>query len=317
VSERNGVDLVDVEAFLRVVEAGGFARAADRIGLAKSILSRRVSRLEARLGAKLLTRTARGVQPTHVGEAYAARATNVLAELESAAELVAEAVQQIAGPVRLSAPLTFGVRHLAPALAEFAALHPKVELDVSLDDKVVDLVGGGFDLAVRIGDLPDSQLVARRVAPVRAAVLASPAWIAAHGRPQHPRDLEGCDMLVYSNPGGGDLWRFPDGNGHIAVKGRTRLRADNGDLLRDAAIAGLGVVVLPNFIASCAIGRGELEVLLPDHPLPATGLHLVMPPGRALTARVRALVDHLAAAFGPEPAWDPCWEARPGAKVKA
>lgn len=307
-SDRGGVDLVDVEAFLRVVEAGGFARAADRTGLAKSILSRRVSRLEARLGAKLLTRTARGVQPTHVGEAYAARANNILAELESAAELVQDAVQQIAGPVRLSAPLTFGVRHLAPALADFALAHPKVELDVCLDDKTVDLVGGGYDLAVRIGDLPDSQLLARRVAPVRAAVLASPAWIARHGRPAHPRDLEGCDMLVYSNPGGGDLWRFPDGDGHVAVKGRTRLRADNGDLLRDAAIAGLGVVVLPTFIAGEAIEAGTLEVLLRDYPPRQTSMHIVMPPGRALTARVRALVDFLVARFGPEPAWDPCWK---------
>lgn len=307
--ERSKVDLVDVEAFLQVVEAGGFARAAERTGLAKSILSRRVTRLEGRLGAKLLTRTARGVQPTHVGEAYAAKAAGVLHELESAAELVQDAVQQIAGPIRLSAPLTFGVRHMAPALADFAAAHPKVELDVSFTDKVIDLVGGGYDLAVRIGDLPDSQLLARRVAPVRSAVLASPAWIAAHGCPEHPRDLEGCDMLVYANPGrnAGELWRFPDGAGHIAIRGRTRLRADNGDLLREAAVAGLGAVILPTFIASPAIESGALEILLPRHPLPETGLHLVMPPGRALTARVRALVDHLATRFGPEPGWDPCW----------
>ena len=308
--EHTRVDLADVDAFLRVLDARGFARAAERMGLAKSILSRRVSRLETRLGAKLLTRTARGVQPTPVGEAYATRAANSLAELEAAAEHVADAVSRVAGPIRLAGPLSFGVRHLAPALADFAAAHPGVELDVSLDDKTVDLLAGGWDLAVRIGDLPDSQLVARRVAPVRAAVLAAPAWIAAHGRPAHPRDLEGCDMLCYSNPGrhnAGDTWRFPDGNGEVVVRGRTRLRADNGGLLRDAAACGLGVVVLPTFIASEAVASGALEILLPDHPLPATALHLVMPPGRATTARVRALVDFLAARFGPEPAWDPCW----------
>src|ERR1700709_145133 len=151
--ERSSVDLLDVLAFVRVVETGAFSRAAERMGMAKSILSRRVARLEEQLGARLLPRSAQGAQPTDVGQAYFERAANILAELEAAEEVVAEAVTQIAGPLRLSAPLSFGVQHLAPALAEFAAEHPRVELDISFEDRPVDLVAGGYDLAIRIGAL--------------------------------------------------------------------------------------------------------------------------------------------------------------------
>jgi len=307
--ERSSVDLLDVLAFVRVVETGAFARAAERMGISKSILSRRVARLEEGLGAKLLTRTAQGAQPTDIGQAYFQRAANILVELEAAQEIVAEQVTQVAGPLRLSAPLSFGTQYLAPALSDFARLHPKVELDVSLEDKTVDLVGGGYDLAVRIGNLQDSALVARRIAPVRAVVLASPDYLAERGRPTHPRDLNDHDLLTYANAPSGQQWRFKIGNKVEFVRGRTRLRADNGEMLREAACAGLGVVILPTFIASGAINSGKLEVILGDYPLPENGLHVVMPPGRATTARVRALVEFLAGRFGPEPDWDPCWRA--------
>lgn len=317
--ERSSVDLMDVLAFVRVVETGAFARAAERMGMSKSILSRRVARLEEQLGAKLLTRTAQGAQPTDIGEAYFARASNILADLDAAREVVADAVTQVAGTIRLAAPLSFGTEHLAPAIADFAKMHPKVELDISLDDRTVDLVGGGFDLAVRIGALPDSSLIARRIAPVRAAVLASPDYLAARGRPGHPRDLNDHDLLFYANPGRGNQWRFKIDGRWEYVRGSARLRADNGELLREAACAGLGIVILPTFIASPAIASGKLEVILADYPLEESGLHVVMPPGRATTARVRALVEFLAARFGPEPAWDPCWDAesRPPAKKEA
>lgn len=304
--ERSSVDLLDVLAFVRVVETGAFARAAERMGISKSILSRRVARLEAQLGAKLLTRTAQGAQPTDIGQAYFERAANILVDLEAAREVVADAVTQIAGPIRISAPLSFGTQYLGPALADFVRLHPRVELDVSLDDRTVDLVGGGFDLAVRIGNLKDSALIARRIAPVRAAVLASPDYLDRHGRPESPRDLNDHDLLDYANVGRGNQWRFKVGGKWETVQGRTRFRANNGELLREAAIAGLGIVILPTFIASPAIGSGKLEVILRDHPLEDSGLHLVMPPGRAATARMRALIDFLAARFGPEPDWDPC-----------
>ena len=310
--ERSSVDLVDVLAFVRVVETGAFARAAERMGISKSILSRRVARLEEQLGARLLTRSAQGAQPTDIGQAYYARASNILVDLEAAREVVAEAVTQVAGTIRMSAPLSFGSQHLAPALADFARLHPKVELDVSLDDRTIDLVGGGYDLAVRIGKLPDSALIARRIAPVRAAVLASPDYLAERGRPEAPRDLNDHDLLLYANSGRGNQWRFKVNGRWEYVHGHIRFRADNGELLREAACAGLGIVILPSFIAAPAIESGALEVLLRDYPLDENGLHVVMPPGRATTARVRALVDFLAARFGPEPDWDPCWMADAG-----
>ena len=308
--ERSNVDLLDVLSFVRVAETGAFARAGERMGISKSIVSRRVARLEEQLGAKLLTRTATGASPTDIGQAYFERASNILADLEAAQEVVAEAVTQVAGPIRLSAPLSFGTQYLAPALADFAKLHPKVELDVSLEDRKVDLIGGGYDLALRIGRLADSSLIARKITAVRAAVLASPDYLDARGRPGIPSDLNGHDLLFYANAGMGQQWRFKIGGRWETVRGPVRLRADNGELLREAACAGLGIVILPTFIAAPAIETGKLEVVLRDYPIDESGLYVVMPPGRAATARVRALVDFLVGRFGPEPAWDPCWPAR-------
>jgi len=310
--ERSSVDLLDVLAFVRVAETGAFARAAERMDISKSILSRRVARLEQQLGAKLLTRTAQGATPTDIGQAYYERASNILAELEAAQEIVADAVTQIAGPIRITAPLSFGTQHLAPALADFARAHPKVELDVSLDDRTVDLLGGGYDMAVRIGNLADSALIARKIAPVRGVVVASPKYLNERGRPQHPRDLAGHDLLFYANIPTYEQWRFRVGNRWEHVKGQSRFRANSGEMLREAACAGLGIVIMPSFIASSAIRSGGLEVILRDFPLEEIGLHLVMPPGRASTARMRVLIDFLAARFGPEPSWDPCWMAEGG-----
>jgi DNA-binding transcriptional LysR family regulator len=307
--ERSNVDLMDVLAFVRVVETGSFARAGGRMDMSKSILSRRVARLESHLGAKLLTRTSQGAHPTEIGQTYFARASNILAELEAAQEVVAEAVTQVAGPIRLTAPLSFGTEYLAPALAEFAWANPKVELDVSLEDKTVDLIGGGYDLAVRIGNLQDSSLVARRIAPVRRVVLASSDYLARRGRPEHPRDLSGHDVVIYANAGQAEQWRFRVASKWEQVRGHSRFRADNGELIRAAAAQGLGICILPTFIASPAIASGALQIILQDYPLEDAGLHIVMPPGRAVTARVRALVDFLAKRFGPEPAWDPCSRA--------
>ena len=310
--ERSSVDMLDILAFVRVVETGAFARAGERMGISKSVLSRRVARLEEQLGARLLTRTAQGAQPTDIGQAYYERAANILADLEAAREIVADAVTQVAGPIRLSAPISFGIRHLAPALVEFARRHPKVDLDISFDDKRVDLVGGGYDLAVRIGKLPDSSLKARRLGTVRASVLASPDYLAERGRPEHPRDLNGHDLLYYANLAMSEQFRFKIGNRLEQVQGNIRMRADSGEMLKAAASAGLGIVTLPNFIVSDEIRSGDLEVLLPDWPIPEVGLHAVMPPGRVSTARLRALLDFLAERFGPDPGWDPCHAAEGG-----
>jgi DNA-binding transcriptional LysR family regulator len=303
--ERSSTDIVDVLSFVRVAETGSFARAAERMGLSKPVLSRRVARLEEQLGARLLTRTARGAQPTDIGSAYYARAANILAELDAAEEVVAEAVTRIAGPIRLTAPLSFGIAHLAPALAEFALAHPKVELDIEFEDRTVDLAAGGYDLAVRIGSLADSSLIARRIAPVRKGVVASPAYLARRGRPETPADLADHDILLYAN----ESWRFRVNGRWESIRIKPVLRSNNGDMLRTAAEQGVGLALLPTFIAAPALDAGTVEPLLLDHSLEEGALHAVMPPGRATTARVRALVDFLVARFGPEPSWDPCWEA--------
>ena len=255
--ERSSTDLLDVLAFVRVTETGSFARAAERMQLSKPAISRRVARLEEQLGAQLLTRSARGAQPTEIGEAYYARAANILVELDAAQEVVADAVTQVAGPIRLTAPINFGARYLGPALAEFAAAHPKIELDVSLDDRTVDLVGGGYDLALRIGKLKDSALVARRLAPIRGVVVASPDYLGRKGRPLRPADLANHDLLFYANVIAGEQWRFRVGDRWEVARGQSRFRANNGDLLREAAAAGLGIVIMPSFIASDAIQSGR------------------------------------------------------------
>ncbi|TFI58728.1 LysR family transcriptional regulator [Sphingomonas parva] len=308
--ERSSVDLLDVLAFVRVVETGAFSRAAERMGMSKSIVSRRVARLEEQLAARLLTRSAAGAQPTDAGQAYFERASNVLAELEAAQEVVAESVTQVAGPIRLSAPLSFGVSHLAPALADFAADNPRVELDISFDDRNVDLIAGGFDLAVRIGQLQDSALIARKIAPVRRILVASASYLDRKGRPSTPRELADHDILIYGN----EQWRFRVGDRWETIRLQPRMRADNGDMLRAAAEAGLGLCLLPTFIASPGLNGGKLEPVLLDYGLPESGLHALMPPGRATTARVRALVEFLAVRFGPQPNWDPCWEKENGGK---
>jgi len=303
--ERTSTDLIDVLSFVRVVETGSFARAAERMGLSKPVLSRRVARLEDQLGARLLTRTARGAQPTDIGQSYYARAANILTELEAAQEVVAEAVTQIAGPIRLTGPLSFGVQYLAPALAEFMREHPRIELDVEFDDRTVDLAGGGYDLAVRIGKLADSSLIARRIAPVRKVLVGSPEYLSRHGRPLRPADLADHQILFYAS----EQWRFRVGARWETIRLSPILRSNNGEMLRAAAEAGQGLCALPSFIASPAIADGSLEVVLRDFPLEEGALHAVMPPGRATTARVRALVDFLVKRFGPEPVWDPCWLA--------
>jgi DNA-binding transcriptional LysR family regulator len=304
--QRSSTDIVDVLSFVRVAETGSFARAAERMGLSKPVISRRVARLEDQLGARLLTRTARGAQPTEIGQAYYARAANILAELDAAEEVVAEAVTQIAGPIRLTAPLTFGTTHLAPALADFALANPRVELDVEFEDRTVDLTGGGYDMAVRIGRLQDSSLIARRIAPVRKHVVGSPAWFEKHGRPRRPADLSQHRILLYAH----EQWRFSMNGRWETIRTTPALRSNNGDMLLAAAEAGLGLALLPSFIAAPAIERGTVEPVLLDFPAEEGALHAVMPPGRAVTARVRALVDFLAQRFGPEPSWDPCWRAQ-------
>jgi len=298
-------ELDDLRSLIEVLECGSFSAAAHRLGLSKSIVSRRISRMEAEFGTRLLSRTTRGVSPTEAGLDLKARAERILADYEEARDAVTHRGGDVTGRLRLSVPLSFGVQHVAPLLAELAVRHPGLEMDVSYSDRLVDLIGERFDAAIRIGNLPDSTLVARRVAPGRSVAVASPDYLARRGTPQTPDDLTAHECLLYS----GSLtvgWQFQSGKRTVSVRPNGRLRSDNGSAIVEWAKAGLGIALLPTFLASDAIEAGAVTPILLDHPAPEYGIYVLRPPGHYLPAKVRVLIDLLAERFGGHPTWDKC-----------
>ncbi len=297
-------DLDDIRAFAEVAEAGGFGRAGRALGLSKSMISRRVARLEAELGAQLLSRTTRGVLVTEAGLAFKEHADRVLAELEAARAAVAEQGDEVAGSLRVATPLSFGITHLAPVLAELAVRHPRLKVEAVYSDRFVDLIGERFDAAVRMGVLTDSSLIARKIAPIKGVCVASPAYLERRGTPQAPADLAAHDGLLH----GDEIWRFRDGRREIRVRPQVRFKADIGQALVEAAVAGLGVALLPTFLAGPRLDTGELAPLLLDYLLPEAGLYVVRPPPAGpVTSKVRALTDLLLERFGGAPYWDACY----------
>jgi DNA-binding transcriptional LysR family regulator len=299
-------EIEDLRAFVEVVEAGGFSRAANRLGVSKSIVSRRIARLEAELGARLLSRTTRGISPSEAGLELKARAERILLDLQEAEDAVAQRSGDVAGRLRVSVPLAFGVRHVAPVLAELLARHRRLSIDAVYTDRLVDLIAERFDVAVRIGELQDSTLVARRIAPIRAAVVASRGYLAKHGRPKTPEDLAAHECLIYTGARQPQHWRFRSGKRWVSIRVDGRLHSDNGESIATAAIGGLGIAMLPTFLAASAIESRTLEPLLTDYPLPEAGLHFVRPPGAHVPAKVHALLDAMVERFGGEPDWDAC-----------
>ena len=295
-----------MRAFVRVVDAGSITAAAGQLGLAKSAVSRRISELEQRLGTQLLTRTTRRMSLTDAGRSFYERASAILADVADAEAEVGGAAQELAGRLRLAAPLSFGLLHLAPAITDFAEACPGVEIDVDLNDRPVDLVGEGFDLAIRIAELDDSSLVARRLCSIGHVVCASPAYWQAHGMPETPEDLARHKALRYSNsPRQAWSYTSPDGRrGEIRLP--TRLQANNGEFLSYAGKAGLGVLLQPTFIIYRAIEAGELTPALTDYRWRHLSAYAVYPEKRHLPARVRKLIDFLAARFAGQPYWEDC-----------
>lgn len=291
-------------AFVRVAETGSFSEAARRLNLSKSMISRQVSALEADLGVRLLHRTTRSLSPTEAGRAYLERCQRILADLDEANLLVSHLQAVPRGRLRVSAPLSFGVGHLSSCLPGFLERYPEIELEMGFTDRHVDLVEEGWDVAVRIGRLADSSLIVRRLAPVRRLAAASPAYLARRGTPTRPEELAGHDCLTH----GGRIhseWRFAGDDGKpLQVEVRGRFDADNGDVLRDMALAGLGIVLLPSFFLGDDIRAGKLVPLLEKYVPLDSSLNAVYPHGRHLSPKVRAFVDHLAATFCPEPYWD-------------
>jgi DNA-binding transcriptional LysR family regulator len=295
----------DLQAFVTVVEAGSFTAAADRLAVAKSAVSRRVSDLEDRLGVQLLRRTTRRLNLTDTGRAYYEHGSRILADLDEAESAVLQQHGELRGSLKVALPLSFGIRHMCAPIAEFSRRHPRVEFDLDLNDRRIDLLEEGVDVAVRIGPLRDSSLIARRLFDARTVVCAAQSYLDRHGVPQTPEDLSRHRCLLYSNIPDPTRWVCSDRGGtrhEVRVTGA--LTASSGDFLLAAAIHGLGIAVEPTFNAGEAISRGELVPLLTDYQWPVSPAWAVYPPTRHLSYRVRAFIDYLAGYFSGTPAWD-------------
>ena len=297
-------NLAGMAVFAAVVEARSFSSAAVRLALSKSAVSKQVSRLEDRLGARLLNRTTRRLSLTEVGETFYRHCVRVLEEAEAAEQAVTHLHEEPRGRIKINAPMSFGILHLADAIPDFLARYPQITVDIDLSDRFVDLIEEGYDLAIRIANLNDSSLIARRLAPVRRIVAGSPDYFAKHGVPERPADLKHHNCLRYTYVVDGREWRFrgPDGEETIEVSGS--MRANNSDVLRGAALAGAGLMMTPTFIVGDEVRAGRLLPVLTEFEIADLGIYAVYPHKRHLSPKVRAFVDFLAGRYGDDPYWD-------------
>lgn len=293
-----------MEVFAEVVEAESFSAAARRLEISKSAVSKQIARLEDRLGVRLLNRTTRRLSLTEAGTTYYAACRRVLDEAETAERAVSDLAAAPHGLLKLNAPMSFGFLHLAAAIPAFHARYPEITVEATMNDRFVDLVEEGFDLAIRIASLKDSSLVARRLAPSHAVLCAAPGYLQRRGRPQRPEDLRGHDCLLYANHPNPREWQLLSPQGVQKVRVDGPLIANNGDVLCRAALGGMGIARLPTFIVGDHLRDGALEVVLPRFPQASEGIHAVFPHSRNLSVKVRVFVDFLVDTFGPAPYWD-------------
>lgn len=283
------MDTEDLRTFVEVADAGGVSPAARRLGVAKSIVSRRLLRLEGELGVQLLARTTRGAVLTEAGELFRDYAARIAADIDVAKETI-RPEGDLRGRLRISAPLTFGPTHIAPVLAEMARRHPQLSIQTCYTDRFVDLVAEGYDCAIRIGYLLDSDLVARRIGPLFGKLVASPDYIQAHGAPETPDAVADHEALLQ----GTEPWRFMDGDKVVTVRPRGRFKADNGTALAAAAVAGLGLACLPDDFVDAHIASGDLVTVMTRYPPPAAGAYVLRPPGQHPARKIRILTELLA-----------------------
>lgn len=289
-------------AFVATVDETSISAASRRLGLAKSVVSERLAELERALGVTLLQRSTRRLTLTSAGESLLPRARRILRELEEAAAEVDASSGKLAGPLRISAPVGFGVLHLGPAIARFLRDHPGIEMALDLDDGFVDTATGGFDAVLRHGAIGDGRLIARRLAASRRLLVASPAYLAAHGTPASLTDLERHRGVLYANRSGD--WRFAVGSAWSVIRPRTALRVNNGLVMRDAALAGLGLALLPTFFVHAEIRSGALVEVDIGWPAEGAELFLTYPRDHGAAPKIRALGDSLRRSFGDPPYWE-------------
>jgi DNA-binding transcriptional LysR family regulator len=295
---------LEMQTFAAVVDAGSFVKAADVLGLPKAAMSRYVGELEARLGVRLLHRTTRRLSLTDEGQVFYARSKELLAGVDEAEAEITSRSGAASGLLRVNAPVTFGIRHLAPLWGQFRDRYPQVSLDVTLADRVVDLVEEGYDLAIRIATLPSSTLISKRLASTRMALCASPQYLLARGVPQQPADLASHAVIAYSYWSTGDEWHFDGPQGHVSVKIKPCIHTNSGDTCRAAALAHQGVILQPTFLVGDDLAAGTLVELMPAFRSIEIGIYAVYPTRKHVAPKVRALVDFLAEHFAQTP---PAW----------
>lgn len=291
-------DLEGWAIFAKVAAEGSFARAAEQLSLSQATVSKAITRLEKRMKTGLFHRTSRRMSLTESGRAALERASKILEEAEAVEAELADQAASLRGTVRLSAPMSFGLTHLAPALPSFMTQHPEVSLDIEFSDELIDLVANRFDMALRISRLADSSLLARRLCAVRVLLVGAPAYFERYGRPRHPRDLSSHRALQYAYSHSGTSWRFRHArHGEFTQAMSTPLRVNNSEGLVPALRAGLGLALQPDFLAWQDLQSGALETVMDDWHVEPIALHIVTPPGRRRPARVQALMEYLAAHF--------------------
>jgi DNA-binding transcriptional LysR family regulator len=286
-----------MRVFAAVVDAGSFVAASDALGMSKAAVSRHVAELEMRLGARLLHRTTRRLSMTPEGEVFHARCKELLADVEDAESEISSRAAEASGQLKVNVPVTFGLLHLAPLWGSFLAQHPKLALDVTLSDRLVDLVDEGFDLAVRIARLPSSSLVSRKLSSTRLVLCASPEYLAEHGTPTRPSELARHAVLAYSLLSTGDTWDFDGPTGRVSAKVDPRMRTNSGDTCRAAALQHRGIVLQPSFLIDDDIASGALVELMPEYRSISLGIYAVYPTRKHVPPKVRRLIEFLVEAF--------------------
>ncbi|MEM8800512.1 MAG: LysR family transcriptional regulator [Pseudomonadota bacterium] len=295
----------EIEAFVAVVDTGSMSAAAQRLGIAVSAVSRRIGELESRLGVRLANRSTRGFSPTPLGMKYFEKCQCIIADFAEADSLVIDEEAVTSGPLKIAAPLSFGINHLSPVFNAFAKAHPGIRFDLDFSDRRVDLVDDGFDLAIRIDSLEDSGLIARKLFDIQHLVTASPDYWKRNGFPRHPNDLSSHTALVYRTGTSPTKWPYLDPGGKPGtVQVEPRFITKNGDLLVKAAQSGLGVTLEPSFVCAHAIASGSLVPALTKYSWYGMSAYVVYPPGRPLPKRARAFVDALVSSFFGQPEWD-------------